>query len=74
MNLKVKDHFHGFTVGRIRPIPGQTGEFVEMTYDKTRTELVWVNNGAVICHWFQDLAQRRYGGVSHPGAFRPVRF
>lgn len=46
MNLKVKDHFHGFTVGRIRPIPGQTGEFVEMTYDKTRTELVWVNNGA----------------------------
>ena len=46
MNLEVKNQFHGFTVRRIRPIPGQAAELVEMIYDKTKTELVWVKNHA----------------------------
>ena len=36
---------YNFTLKQIRPIPGSNAELVEMVYDKTGTELAWVNNG-----------------------------
>jgi len=41
MDLQTGMKLHGFTVTRIRPIPGTSAQLVEMLYEKTRTELVW---------------------------------
>ena len=43
LNLLCKQH--NFTLTQIRPIPGSSAELVEMVYDKTGTEVCWVNNG-----------------------------
>ena len=67
MNLEVKNQFHGFTVRRIRPIPGQAAELVEMIYDKTKTELVWVKNHA-------ENKLFAIGFKTHFRAFRALRF
>lgn len=42
---QVGDQLHGFTVTRIRESEELHGRLVEMTFDKTGTELVWVDNG-----------------------------
>ena len=39
------DQLHGFTVTRIRESEELHGRLVEMTFDQTGTELVWVDNG-----------------------------
>ena len=44
--LKQGDTLHGFTVTRVRESAELGGRIVEMTYDKTGTELVWIDNGA----------------------------
>ena len=44
MELNIGTKLHGFTVTRIRPIPGKAAELVEMLYEKTRTELVWTRS------------------------------
>ncbi|MBR6107901.1 MAG: insulinase family protein [Oscillospiraceae bacterium] len=41
---QVGDRFHGFTVTRIRESKELNGRLVEMVYDKTGTELCWVDN------------------------------
>ena len=41
---KTGDRFHGFTVTRIRENTELNGRLVEMVYDKTGTELCWVDN------------------------------
>ena len=41
---QVGDRFHGFTVTRIRESQELGGRLVEMVYDKTGTELCWVDN------------------------------
>ncbi len=45
MLKKTGDQLHGFTVTRIRESDELHGRVVEMTFDKTGTELVWVDNG-----------------------------
>ena len=42
---KTGSRFHGFTVTRIRESEELNGRLVEMVYDKTGTELCWVDNG-----------------------------
>lgn len=42
--LKTGDKLHGFTVTRVRENEEIHGRMVEMTYDKTGTELVWLDN------------------------------
>lgn len=44
MELYVGMKLHGFTVSRIREIPGKAAQLVEMIYEKTQTELVWVKS------------------------------
>ena len=44
MLTKTGDQLHGFTVTRIRQSDELHGRVVEMTFDKTGTELVWVDN------------------------------
>ena len=44
--LNQGDTLHGFTVTRVRESAELGGRIVEMTYDKTGTELVWLDNGA----------------------------
>ena len=41
---QVGEQFHGFTVTRIRESAELNGRLVEMVYDKTGTELCWVDN------------------------------
>ncbi|MBR3447347.1 MAG: insulinase family protein [Oscillospiraceae bacterium] len=43
--LNQGDTLHGFTVTRVRESAELGGRIVEMTYDKTGTELVWIDNG-----------------------------
>ena len=45
MELNTGSRLHGFTVTRVRPIPGKDAGLVEMLYEKTGTELVWVRSG-----------------------------
>lgn len=45
MDIRVNDRLHGFTVTRIRENSEIRGRMVEMTFDKTGTELVWIDNG-----------------------------
>lgn len=42
---QVGDQLHGFTVTRIRESEELHGRLVEMTFDQTGTELVWIDNG-----------------------------
>ena len=42
---QIGDQLHGFTVTRIRESDELHGRLVEMTFDRTGTELVWVDNG-----------------------------
>ncbi|MBR3043734.1 MAG: insulinase family protein [Oscillospiraceae bacterium] len=42
---KIGDQLHGFTVTRIRESEELRGRLVELTFDQTGTELVWVDNG-----------------------------
>ena len=44
--LNQNDTLYGFTVTRVRESAELGGRIVEMTYDKTGTELVWIDNGA----------------------------
>ncbi len=44
--LNQGDTLHGFTVTRVRESAELGGRIVEMTYEKTGTELVWIDNGA----------------------------
>ena len=44
MELSVGSQLRGFTITRIRPIPGKDAELVEMIYEKTGTELAWTNS------------------------------
>ena len=41
MELTPGMSLHGFTLTRLRDIPGTTAQLVEMVYDRTGTELVW---------------------------------
>ena len=43
---KTGESLHGFTVTRIRESGELGGRLVELTYEKTGTELCWVDNGA----------------------------
>ena len=45
MALNIGDTLHGFTVTRVREVPELSGAMVEMVYDKTGTELIWIDNG-----------------------------
>lgn len=45
MLKQVGDQLNGFTVTRIRESEELHGRLVEMVFDKTGTELVWVDNG-----------------------------
>lgn len=42
---QVGDQLHGFTVTRVRESEELQGRLVEMVFEKTGTELVWVDNG-----------------------------
>ena len=44
MDITVGSSLHGFTVTRIRKIPGKAAQMIEMLYEKTGTELVWVQS------------------------------
>ena len=44
MDLQPGATIHGFTVTRIRPVPGTSAQLVEMLYEKTQTELVWTRS------------------------------
>lgn len=44
MNLAPGEKFGGFTVTRVRDIPGKTAQLVEMVFEKTQTELAWVKS------------------------------
>lgn len=41
MDLTVGTTLHGFTLTRLRDVPGTHAQLVEMVYEKTGTELVW---------------------------------
>lgn len=41
MDLQTGMQIHGFTVTRVRDVPGTAARLVEMLYEKTNTELVW---------------------------------
>ena len=41
MELTIGTTIHGFTVRRVREVPGAPAQLVEMVYEKTGTELVW---------------------------------
>ena len=41
MDLTIGTTIHGFTLRRIRDVPGTAAQLVEMVYEKTGTELVW---------------------------------
>lgn len=43
--MKTGEQFHGFTVTRVRENEELRGTLYEMTYEKTGTELVWLDNG-----------------------------
>lgn len=45
MLKKIGEKLHGFTVTRIRESEELHGRVVEMTFEQTGTELVWVDNG-----------------------------
>ena len=45
MLQKIGDVLHGFTVTRVRESEELGGRIVEMTYQQTGTELVWIDNG-----------------------------
>ncbi len=44
MELNIGSKLSGFTVTNLRPIPGQDAVMLEMVYEKTGTELVWVKS------------------------------
>ena len=44
MELKQGMNLHNFTVTAVRPIPGKDAQLVQMRYEKTGTELVWVKS------------------------------
>ncbi len=44
MNLFPGTKIGGFTVTRVRDIPGKDAKLVEMVFEKTRTELAWVKS------------------------------
>ena len=44
MELKQGMNLHNFTVTAVRPIPGKDAQLVQMCYEKTGTELVWVKS------------------------------
>lgn len=41
--MKINDRLHGFTVTNIRQ--SESGEFAELSHDKTAARLTWMNNG-----------------------------
>ena len=44
MELTIGTKIHNFTVTNLRPIPGMDAQLVEMLYEKTGTELIWVKS------------------------------
>jgi len=44
MAMHVGDALYGFTVTDIREIPGKDAQMVQMCFEKTGTELVWVKS------------------------------
>jgi len=44
MNLVPGEKIGGFTVTRVRDIPGKAAQLVEMVFEKTQTELAWVKS------------------------------
>ena len=44
MEMNVGTQLYGFTVTRIREIPGKAAQLVEMIFEKTGTELAWVRS------------------------------
>ena len=44
MDLNIGSRYCGFTVTALRPIPDQDAQLVQMVYEKTGTELVWVKS------------------------------
>lgn len=44
MDMNVGTKLCGFAVTRIREIPGKAAQLVEMIYEKTQTELIWVKS------------------------------
>ena len=60
MELTIGTKLHGFTVTNIRPVPDKDAVMVEMLYEKTGTELVWVKSAEVnklFCVGFKTIPE-----------------
>ena len=60
MELTIGSKLHGFTVTNLRPIPDKEAVMVEMLYEKTGTELVWVKSAEVnklFCIGFKTIPE-----------------
>ncbi len=60
MELTIGTKLHGFTVTNIRPVPDKDAVMVEMLYEKTGTELVWVKSAEVnklFCIGFKTIPE-----------------
>ena len=60
MELTMGSKLHGFTVTGVRPVPDKDAVMVEMLYEKTGTELVWVKSGEVnklFCIGFKTIPE-----------------
>ena len=44
MDLNIGSRHYGFTITALRPIPDQDAQLVQMVYEKTGTELIWVKS------------------------------
>ncbi|MBQ7725774.1 MAG: insulinase family protein, partial [Clostridia bacterium] len=67
MELHPSDSLHGFTVRRIRQVPGKNAELVEMVFEKTGTELNWFKSkepNKLFCIAFKTLPDD-HTGVFH---------
>ena len=64
MTLTQGQKLHGFTVDRVREVAELGGSFVEMTHDKTKAQLCWMDNGEInklFCIGFKTLPEDSTG-------------
>ena len=64
MTLTQGQRLHGFTVERVREVAELGGSFVEMTHDKTKAQLCWMDNGEInklFCIGFKTLPEDSTG-------------
>ena len=58
--MQIGTKISNFTVTNLRPIPDKEAGLVEMVYEKTGTELVWVKNGEsnkLFCIGFKTIPE-----------------